>query len=113
MVFERQPPSPEVCICSENVLNNRVLARGPLPPIWCKLAPKRLPKGGLGPLLEAQGRREGHGNEKTEVPKSFRNSFEKRPDFVSGRVCPEATVLNGGVRALGFSNIQPVDDVFV
>ena len=66
------------------------------------------------PSLEAQGRREGHGNEKTEVPKSFRNSFEKRPDFVSGRACPEGDGnLWGEVRALGFSNIQPVDDVFV
>ena len=76
MVFERQPPSPEVCICNENIINNKVLARGPLPPIWFKLVPKRLPKGGLGPPFEDQGRREGHGDEKTEVPKSFRNTFE-------------------------------------
>ena len=47
MVFERQPPSPEVCTCNENILNNRVLARGPVSPIWCKLVPKRLPNGGL------------------------------------------------------------------
>ena len=54
MVFERQLPSPEVCIWSENIVNNKVLARGPLSPIWCKLAPKSLPKEGLGPPLEAK-----------------------------------------------------------
>ena len=70
MVFERQPPSPEVCICSENIVNNSVLARGPLTPIWCKLAPKRLPKGGLGPHFGGPGpsrrprQRENGGSEK-------------------------------------------------
>ena len=36
---------PGVSPCHENIINNKVIARGPLPAIWCKLAPKRVPKG--------------------------------------------------------------------
>ena len=65
-------------------------------------------------ILEARGRREGHGSEKTKIQKGFPNTLQKRPDFVSGRACPEATVIiRGGVHALGFSHIQLADDVFV
>ena len=46
-------------------------------------------------ILEARGRREGHGSEKTKIQKGFPNTTEKRPDFVSGRACPEATVILG------------------
>ena len=68
--FVRNTACPEGCFCDENIVNNKVIARGPLSPIWCKLAPKRLPKGGLGPHFGGPGpsrrprQRENGGSEK-------------------------------------------------
>ena len=62
--------------------------------------------------MVSRGRRVGHDNEKTGLQKGFRNSLEKRPDFVSAGLAQKAMEVNGGVPPLGFSNIRPVDDVF-
>ena len=46
--FVGNPPWREECFCDENIINNKVLARGHYRQFGVKSAPKRLPKGGLG-----------------------------------------------------------------
>ena len=90
MVFGRQPPSPEVCICVENIIDNRLLAREPLSPIWCKLAPKRLPEGGLGRHFGGPGpsrrprQRENGGSEKLSEHFRKKTSFHGRAGSETG-----------------------------
>ena len=42
--FVGNPPWPEECFCDENILNNKVLARGHYRQFGAKSAPKRSPK---------------------------------------------------------------------
>ena len=54
-------------------------------------------------ILEARGRREGHGSEKTEIQKRFQNTPEKRPVSIGGLGQKWAMALDeGGGRGLGF-----------
>ena len=94
---------PGVAQCHENIVNNKVIARGPLPPIWCKLAPKSLRKGGPGNHFGDPGPSRRPLRRQNRVRSERWNTLEKRPDFVSARACPEAVALwRGGGPGFGF-----------
>ena len=67
---------------------------------FANLEPNWLPNGvqndAGGTVLVSRVRQVGDGNEKMEVQKSFRNTFEKRLDVVSARPAEMATVIYGG-----------------
>ena len=97
--FVRNTPCPEGWFCHENIVNNKVLARGHYRQFGAELAPKRSPKRGLRDRFGVQGppgwlRKRGDGGSK-----GFRNTYGKTTGF---RVRPglaksDGPLTGGGV----------------